>query len=250
MPLTSVETRNVKYKGCPPNCRHIVIVRPDGTELAALLPVDPSWDVSVFVEAEFYRFFAVAVSPDKEELRIERWLPRHGPTRVLATTQAEQAAALNGKHAGNATHAELADEAVAALTGDDSPAPVKPRSATLMPMVAGDPEGGTNKEKRGEYGFMESDARTLIEFRAPGMLSQQRLTTKATEAEVLEAFCHEDRRSAYFLFDRGSDYFLEAMEFWGGKYRRHEATSTKASLPGLSNEDIVKAMVPNLAQGA
>lgn len=253
MPLAPVSTRSVKYKGCPPDCRHVVFVKPDGIDVAALLRVDPTWDVSLFVEEEFHRFFLVATSPDKEGLRIERWLPAHGPTILEATTQAEQAAALGGQHTGNATPAELADAAVAALTLEDTPQAIPTPPVTLMPMKAGDAEARRPKEKRGDYGFrlvgLEGEEKALyVECRAKGVLEGRRLRSKGSEARLVAAFCHTDTRSSYFLFDQGADYFLEALEWWGSTYRRREATVAKAAVGGLSNEDIVKAMVPNLAK--
>lgn len=252
MALASVSTKDVLYKGCPPDCRHVVYVRPDGNEVAVLLPVDPSWDVFLFVEAEFYRFFLVATSPDKEQLRIERWMTRHSPRRLLATTQAEQATALNGKHAGNATPEELATEATPTLTSSDEPVAIPPRGVEVVPMKAPDPQAANPNDKRGDFLFFSAgpEGKKVLRIRilAKGILDNNLLTTKATEAALVEAFCHVDQRTAYFLFDQGADYFLETLEWWASTYRRLEATATKASMGGLSNEDIVKAMAPNLAK--
>lgn len=246
MPLAPVATKPVKYQGCPPGCRHAVFVKPDGQEVAALLTVDPSWTLSLFVEAEFHRFFLVATSPDGEQLRIERWLPRHGPTRLEAATQAEQAAALGGAHAGNSTAAELADAAVAQLTASDTPAAVPPRVVQLVPINAPNPADPNPRVKRGDYTFLDIGEEPSIRCRVAGILNEHSHKTKGLEGELAGTFQSTDARDAYYLFDTGSDYLLECLRFWGGRFHRLEATGTKVSLPGTP-QDVVEALIPSLA---
>jgi hypothetical protein len=245
MPLAAVTTKPVLYKGCPPGCSHAVFVKPNGMEVAALLRVDASWTVSLFVEEEFHRFFLVASSPDGEELLIERWLHGHAPTRVAATTQAEQAAALGGKHVGNATPAELADAAAAQLTASDAPLAVPPPQISISPLTAPNPDAPNPRVKRGEYVFLQMGETPTLRCLASGLLQEHSVKTKGLESEILAAFKHADLREAYFLFDKGTDYLLESLRFWGGKYERREATGTQASLPG-NPQQVVEAMIPSL----
>jgi hypothetical protein len=246
MPLTAVAVKNVKYKGTPADKRRVVFVKPDGMDTAAYLNVDPSWDVELFVEPEFYRFFMVACSPDKQQLRIERWLPNHAPNILTANTQAEQAAALATKHAGNSTLAELADEAVAQLTAQDTPVVVPPRGTDLQVMAAPDPASPNPRVKRGDYMFLTLGGVPTLRCLINGPLENTSLKTKGVEAEIVAAFCHVDLREAYFLFSQGTDYFLERLQFWGSRYHRAEATSPQGPFGATPHEDVIKAMAPSL----
>jgi hypothetical protein len=246
MPLAPVTTKPVKYKGCPPNCRHVVFVKPSGQDVAALLRVDPAWDVSLFVEEEFHRFFMVASSPDGQQLRIERWLPRHAPTVLEAADQAEQVAALGGLHAGISTAAELADAAVAQLTASDTPIAVPPRTLDLAVMAAPDPASPNPRVKRGDYMFLTLGGVPTLRCLINGPLENTSLKTKGVEAEIVAAFCHVDLREAYFLFSQGTDYFLERLQFWGSRYHRAEATSPQGPFGATPHEDVIKAMAPSL----
>lgn len=246
MPLEPVTTRPVLHKGMPANKRRIAFVRPGGQEIGALLRMPPDWTVSLFVEAEFYRYLCVGVSPDLEELRIERWVPAHAPTILEAATQAEQAAALGGSHAGNATAAELADAAFATLTAGDTPTAVPARQISLAPIVARAVDSRTG----GDYRFRVADEGGPNELRLltcfVGILRNRELTTKGLEAQLAGAFAHTDGAEAYFLFDTGTDYLLESLRFWGSRFQRCEFTGPKASFPGTP-ETAVTAMIPSLA---
>jgi hypothetical protein len=247
MPLAPVTTKAVKYQGCPANCRHIVFVKPSGQDVAALLRVDPTWAVSLFVEEEFHRFFMVASSPDDQQLRIERWLPRHAPAVLEAADQAAQTAALGGLHAGISTPAELADAAVAQLTASDTPIAVPARTLALTPMAAPVPASPNPRIKRGDYMFLALGATPTLRCLVKGPLENTSLKTKGTEGELVAAFRHVDHREAYFLFSQGANYLLERLQFWGSRYHRAEATSPQGPFGGSTTEDIVIAMAPNLA---
>lgn len=247
MAIEQVEIREVSYKWCPADKRNIAFTRPDGSELSAFVLMDPSWDLSLFVETQYYRFFIIGVSPDKQRVRIERWLNGHAPTILEAATTAEQNTALNGKNATANTHEELVTEAVAGLTASDRPVAVPARAIDLAVITEGDP-AGSGRAKKGDFvfGTIKNGEENVVRCWRDGIFSGVAMKTKGTDAQLVEAFRHRDERELFFLFDTGADYLLECVRFWGNRFERKEATAPKASVSG-THEEIVQTLAPTLA---
>lgn len=242
MELEVVEVTNVKYEGCPVGCRNIVFTSPNGAEFGRLIRVPPEWALSLFVEVKHHRYFMVAVSPDKNSVHVERGLPGHLPSILKATTRIEQRKLFGGLDAGRSTAAELVSAVAPALTEKDEPKTIPPRGMDLVTIQKGRDFTFTT--------IQETPRIATIQCTYRGPLSGYSLKTKCEEGQLVAAFRHADGRSAYFLFARGSTYILETLEFWGGRFRRREASEAKATFRRKSVQDVVKAMEPSLIQDA
>jgi hypothetical protein len=245
MALESVKFVSVRYKGCPEGYRNISFVHPDGTEIGALVQAEEGWTLTLLRDPDVYRYFVVASSPDGESLHFERWLGGHMPFKLRFGSQAEQLAAL-GIHAGNSDPQQLLDAAIAQLTKDDAPTPVPARKLELVSLPA--EVRKTSFGQRTGYMFGEYIGKICVWLYGIGPAGRMAVTTKGSKDKLVDVFRHQDSREAYLLFDAGTDYLVETLEWWGSRYRRREATAAKSGFAGMSNADIVKAMAPSLAE--
>ncbi len=253
--MYQAETFFPNFAGTPAGYRRVGLRLPSGIPVAPIVKLESDWLVSVFVDEATTATFCIATSPDNTGLAIVRWLDGHVQTRLDCADVAAQQAALNGKDATVNTHEELVEEAKAGLTQGDVPVSAPAPVVNLQVAAPDEPvpdrgDGKPGRTKLKNYRFRQQDAggqtRTVIDCHTK--LVEHCLVTSSSEANLVAAF--RNGNDMLFLFDEDPNYLLESAALVGFQKKRLEATSPKASHTGQTPQQVVEALLPNLAPGA
>ena len=248
--MEQAETFFPRYAGTPSGFRRVGFRFPNGAPIVALVEAPEDWNVSVFVEPDTYRSWIISVSPNNEGIRIIRGLRNHPPKEVRYATVAEQSAALGGKTATANTHKELVEAAKPGIAAEDAPPPVPQETLSLVEALPNEelpdtPNGRPRRPRIRDYRFATSDSKTYIRCNTKPPTS---LRSKSEESKLVKAFKNGEDEM-FFLFDEGTDYLLECIRCRFYRTVRKEARSAKAVHTGLQPNEVIEAMIPNLAVG-